>query len=124
MAKTYQYSLRFAIDPYNWDTVKEAKLIDFCKQGQIDNVVFFINPEELNQGHPTLAQVREHWLPTIKSVAERLAKMGITTSLNPWTTLMHSDRGHRVPQSSALIRWSTTWGTPQLRLRVRKMIVG
>lgn len=97
MAKTYQYSLRFAIDPYNWDTVKKAKLIDFCKQGQIDNVVFFINPEELNQGHPTLAQVREHWLPTIKSVAERLAKMGITTSLNPWTTLMHSDRGHRVP---------------------------
>ncbi len=56
MAKTYQYSLRFAIDPYNWDTVKEAKLIDFCKQGQIDNVVFFINPEELNQGHPTLAK--------------------------------------------------------------------
>jgi hypothetical protein len=97
MKRTYQYSLRFAIDPYNWDDLKEAKLIKFCKEAQIDNVVFFINPEELNQGHPTLEQIRKHWLPTIQKVAQKLAQDGISMSLNPWTSLMHSDRGYSVP---------------------------
>lgn len=94
--KTYQYSLRFAIDPFNWDDERESKLIRFCKEARIDNVVFFINPEELNQGHPTVKQVREHWLPTITRVSGKLTEIGVTTSLNPWTTLMHSDRGQKV----------------------------
>lgn len=96
MTRTYQYSLRFTIDPYNWDDEREEKLIKFCREARIDNVVFFINPEELNQGHPTVNQIREHWLPTIEKVSKRLAKDQVTTSLNPWTTLMHSDRGHKV----------------------------
>lgn len=96
MAETYQYSLRFAIDPFNWNEERAKKLIKFCQEARIDNVVFFINPEELNQGHLTIDQVRTHWLPTVAKVSKRLAEMGITTSLNPWTTLMHSDRGQKV----------------------------
>lgn len=96
MTRTYQYSLRFAIDPYNWNVEREDKLIKFCKEARIDNVVFFINPEELNQGHPTVKQIKEHWLPVIEKVSKRLEQDHVTTSLNPWTTLMHSDRGHQI----------------------------
>lgn len=83
MAETYQYSLRFAIDPFNWNEERAKKLIKFCQEARIDNVVFFINPEELNQGHLTIEQVRTHWLPTVAKVSKQLAEMDITTSLNP-----------------------------------------
>ncbi len=36
------------------------------------------------------------WLDAIRPVAARLAQLGVSTSLNPWTTIMHSDRGHSV----------------------------
>ncbi|AEV94371.1 hypothetical protein [Pediococcus claussenii] len=95
MSKNYQYSLRFALDPINWDALKEEKLLKFCEDAHIDNVVFFINSEEINQGHQTIPQIHE-WLSVIKSVSEHLKERSICTSLNPWTTLMHSDRGHKV----------------------------
>ncbi|MCT3030879.1 hypothetical protein [Pediococcus parvulus] len=95
MTANFKYSLRFTLDPESWDAKKEAKLLDFCKKGRIDDVAFFINPEELNQSHLDEKQNRV-WLKTIQSVSLSLKKLGITTSLNPWTTLMHSDRGRKI----------------------------
>ncbi|MFP7242634.1 hypothetical protein [Pediococcus pentosaceus] len=42
MAETYQYSLRFAIDPFNWNEERAKKLIKFCQEARIDNVVFLL----------------------------------------------------------------------------------
>lgn len=92
MVANFEYSLRFAIDRHNWSNQKLRQLLKFCQTGKIDNVCFFINPEELNQGHLTFAHTDE-WLAAIYPVSLALAKIGVTTSLNPWTTLMHSDRG-------------------------------
>lgn len=95
MTANFKYSLRFTLDPENWDDIKESKLLDFCQKGRIDDVAFFINPEELNQSHLTTEQTQV-WLDTIQTVGLKLKQLGITTSLNPWTTLMHSDRGRKI----------------------------
>lgn len=95
MNDTFYYSLRFTLDPKFWSEQKEDELIDFCKNARIDNVCFFINPEELNQGHQTRAE-RQIWLDAILPISEKLKRLNISTSLNPWTTLMHSDRGTTV----------------------------
>lgn len=93
---SFYYSLRYTLDPRANTAAKDAKLLEFCKAGQIDNVTFFINSEELNAGHLTLPQLQV-WLDAIAPVQKQLAAIGVTTSLNPWSTIMHSDRGPTVP---------------------------
>lgn len=88
----FTYSLRYTIDPRANTPEKDAKFLKFVKEALIDNVAFFINPEELNASHLTAAET-ELWLDQIKPLQQELAKLNVTTSLNPWTTIMHSDRG-------------------------------
>ncbi len=92
---TFYYALRYALDPRTNTAEKDDKLLAFCQAARIDNVTFFINSEELNAGHLTVADTQV-WLDAIKPVQDRLAAIGVTTSLNPWSTIMHSDRGQRV----------------------------
>lgn len=94
MANFY-YSLRHALDPRSNTPETDAKLLEFCKKGKIDNVTFMLNVEELNASHLTGPETQV-WLDAIKPVQAELAKIGVTTSLNPWTTIMHSDRGMTV----------------------------
>nr|WP_252897904.1 hypothetical protein [Amylolactobacillus amylophilus] len=89
------YSLRYTIDPRTNTPEKDEKFINFVKDAKIDNVAFFINPEELNASHLTQTETQA-WLDAIIPLQERLAQLGVTTSLNPWTTIMHSDRGQTV----------------------------
>lgn len=91
----FTYSLRYTIDPRANTPEKDAKFLKFVKEALIDNVAFFINPEELNASHLTAAET-ELWLDQIKPLQQELAKLNVTTSLNPWTTIMHSDRGQVV----------------------------
>jgi hypothetical protein len=95
MNMSFEYSLRYTLDPRTNTPQKDDLLLKFCEEGRVDNVAFFINPEELNHSHLTAAQTQV-WLDAIRPLSERLAKVGISTSLNPWTTIMHSDRGQVV----------------------------
>ncbi len=88
----FRYVLRFPMAPgFNEDAVSE-RLVNFCKSGKIDEVMFFINCEELFKGHLTREQTKP-WLEMIARQAEILKKEGIDFSINPWTTLSHADRG-------------------------------
>lgn len=89
------YTLRYMLDPRTNTPIKDQKLLDFVKKGQIDDVAFFINGEELNHSHLTSKETQV-WLDAIRPLQEKLTKIGVTTSLNPWITLMHSDRGYRI----------------------------
>lgn len=91
----YKYCLRYVLDPYTNTPLKNQKLFDFVKRSKIDDVCFILNGEELNNSHLTAQQI-QFWLDKIKPLQKRLAKIGVTTSLNPWTTIMHSDRGFKV----------------------------
>ena len=92
---TFIYTLRYMLDPRANTPAKNEKLIEFVKRGKIDDVAFFINGEELNHSHLTKAETQV-WLDAIKPLQKELSKIGVTTSLNPWTTIMHSDRGYQV----------------------------
>ncbi|MEM3490318.1 MAG: hypothetical protein QXO75_11790, partial [Nitrososphaerota archaeon] len=91
----FRYILRFCIQPGFHQDKRLENLIKFCKEANIDEVTFLIGPEELNTGHPTKEEV-EPWLETIAKAKEVLAPMGIKTSINPWTTLLHTDRGRKL----------------------------
>lgn len=91
----YEYSLRYVFDVRNNTEEKDTALLKFVKDAKIDDVCFIINGEELNHSHLT-EQETELWLDKIKKLQVKLAKLGVTTSLNPWTTIMHSDRGFKV----------------------------
>ncbi|KJY59401.1 Uncharacterized protein JF75_04380 [Lactobacillus kimbladii] len=92
---TFIYTLRYMLDPRANTPTKDEKLIEFVKKGKIDDIAFFINGEELNHSHLTKAET-QLWLDAIKPLQKKLSEIGVTTSLNPWTTIMHSDRGYQV----------------------------
>ncbi|MDF7639359.1 hypothetical protein PT285_08105 [Lactobacillus sp. ESL0791] len=92
---SFTYTLRYMLDPRTNTAEKDQKLFAFVKRAQIDDVAFFINGEELNHSHLTKEETQV-WLDAIAPLQEKLSGLGVTTSLNPWTTIMHSDRGYQV----------------------------
>ena len=91
----YIYSLRIGICPDFMAEEKFLQLEEFCKQAKIDDVQFFINMEEVNDGHLTLQETRP-WLDMLAGFIPRLRAQGITVSLNPWITTLHTDRGRKL----------------------------
>lgn len=92
MEKEFVYSLRIGICPDFYSEEKFRDIVEFCKAANIDDVQFFINMEEVNQGHLTKEETKV-WLNMLSEFKPRLEKEGITVSMNPWTTLLHGDRG-------------------------------
>jgi hypothetical protein len=90
--ETYLYILRLAMVPDFHEEERLAALSSFCREARIDDVAFILWAEELNTGHPTLQEI-EPWLRMVERVKPRLAAQGVTTSLNPWSALLHADRG-------------------------------
>lgn len=91
----FTYTLRYMLDPKTNTAEKNQQLFTFVKKAQIDDVAFFINGEELNHSHLTKEETQK-WLDAIQPLQKKLAEYGVSTSLNPWTTIMHSDRGYQV----------------------------
>ena len=88
----FLYILRLAMVPDFHEEERLDALLAFCREAQIDDVAFILWAEELNTGHPTLQEV-EPWLRMVGRVKPRLADQGVTISLNPWSALLHADRG-------------------------------
>ena len=91
----YVYSLRIGICPDFEPEEKLEHLLGFVESAAIDDVQFFLNMEEINDGHLTPEET-EPWLEMLRSFAPRLKERGVTFSLNPWTTTLHADRGRRL----------------------------
>lgn len=91
----YAYMLRYCLAPGHRTEERLAHLVSVCREGQVDDVMFFINAEELNNGHLTIEETQT-WLDTIVVARERLAPLGVTVSINPWTTLLHATRGRKL----------------------------
>lgn len=67
-------------------------LVKYCRQYKYDDVMFFLNAEDLNDGHIELNAL-EPYLQVILKAKSALKKAGIKTSLNPWNTLLGCERG-------------------------------
>jgi hypothetical protein len=92
MPKTYRYMLRYQLIPGEKEPERIAELAAFCRRNRIEEVMFFIAAEEFNTGHCTREETRV-WVDTIGRAKKALDRQGVVTSLNPWITLLHADRG-------------------------------
>lgn len=91
----YMYSLRFGLCPGFMEKEKFRELEAFCEAAKINDVQFFLNMEEVNNGHLTPNETKP-WLDMIASFIPRLRGHGIQVSLNPWITTLHTDRGRKL----------------------------
>lgn len=91
----FSYILRVCIQPGHHEEERMRELIRFCREGLVDDVMFFIDCEDLNQGHITKEEAKP-WLNLIARAKEQLEPLEITTSINPWVTLNHADRGRKL----------------------------
>ena len=93
------YIIRYSLPPEPEAARPERlrRLLEFCAQGAIDEVMFFLMPEEYNRGQYDPADYRP-WLDFAVQARSLVEQTGCATSLNPWLTLLHCSRGRRSRQ--------------------------
>lgn len=91
----FTYSLRIGICPDFEPETKFQTLLSFCEKAKIDDIIFIINMEEVNDGHLTREETKP-WLEMLKAFRSRVKEKGMMFSLNPWTTTLHTDRGRKL----------------------------
>jgi len=95
-----RYHLRFQVVPGPDVEERAEALAQFCQQLDIEEVVLFVAGEEWNNG-PLGDPELEEWYRTLRVCKEVLDSAGITVSLNPWYTVLHTDRGRHMPTDHA-----------------------
>ena len=88
----FRYILRYYIDPGFHEEERIKELLKVCKDGLIEEVMLFQNPEELFQGHPSDGEI-DRWFLLAGKVKMALDSAGIAMSINPWATTVHVSRG-------------------------------
>lgn len=88
----FSHCLRIQFFPGWHEEERIEGAIRTCKKYGFSNAILFINAEEYNVGHMTREEARP-WVETIKRAASRFRAEGITVSLNPWSEILHLDRG-------------------------------
>lgn len=92
MPDAFRYCFRFCCDPGFNDEIELPKLLAFCDEAHVDDVMVFVNVEELNTGHMDEAE-QDIWLELLARIQPLLRERGITMSINHWHSLMHADLG-------------------------------
>lgn len=88
-----RYTARMQFGPHEDSGEIRRQVLDVCRRGQVDEVMFFAFAEEQNDGHDTLDRLRA-WMAAIRPWKIALEAAGVEVSLNPWHSLLHCDR-HR-----------------------------
>jgi hypothetical protein len=97
MRLTPGYHLRFQIIP-GPNVERDARdLVRFCRRHRVEEVLLFFAAEEWNNGLLSRAE-EDLWFTTVAQAKAILEKGGVTVSLNPWMTTLHTDRGRRFPK--------------------------
>ncbi len=91
MQRGSYYMLRRCLVPWRAEEII-AELEQYCPKNKIDEVAWTIEGEEFNKGLSTLESIKNH-LPWIEKAKDRLAILGVKTSIYAWATLNHADRG-------------------------------
>lgn len=91
-----RYHLRYQIAPEHDVEKVTTELAAFCRKHEIEEVVLFYGAEMFNSGLLSSAD-EDRWFDTIRRSTEILHTAGIGYSLNPWMTVLHTDRGRSMP---------------------------
>ena len=92
--RVFQYMPRITIAPNHYENERIEELVSRCREYDYDEVMFFINNENLFRGFLSTDEIVPY-VKMIKKAKEALSKAGIATSLNPWTTLGHGSYGQQ-----------------------------
>lgn len=96
--RMFRYVLRYYIDPGFQEEERIAELLRICRQGRIEEVMLFYNPEELFQGYPPRKEV-DAWFSLAGRVRSALSAAAVDMSVNPWTTTVHVSRGRKFSEA-------------------------
>ena len=66
--------------------------LDYCRRHDVGEVIWKIEPEDFSHGHPSHGMIGEY-LPWLEKARDMLGEYEILSSINPWVTLNHADRG-------------------------------
>lgn len=94
------YTLRLQFGWHQDPSQIAARLVRLCGETAVDEVMLFFFAEEMNNGHDTPEEIRR-WIDWSKPVTAALRRAGIVTSLNPWHSVLHVDRGRVLKPSQA-----------------------
>lgn len=94
MPDAFRYCFRFCCDPGFNDEIEVPKLLSFVDEALVDDVMVFVNVEELNTGHMDEAE-QDVWLALLNRIKPLLSARGVTLSVNHWHSIMHADLGKR-----------------------------
>ena len=98
-----RFVLRIQFGPYQDAKRITRQLLKLVKETPVDEIMFFLFAEEMNNGHETIEEIKE-WLDASRPYREQLAEEGVVISLNPWSTLLHCDRSRKLKPSQ---QWQT-----------------
>ncbi len=97
---TAHITLRLQFDPHRDVHETAARWVRLCRDADVDEVMLFFFAEEFNNGHDTVDEIRE-WLALSRPITEALHAVGVRTSLNPWHSVLHVDRGRTLKPDQA-----------------------
>lgn len=97
------FTLRMQFGPHQDPQAVAEQLTRLVAEAPVDEVMLFYFAEEQNDGHETLARVRQ-WIETSRPALDALRRAGVPVSLNPWHSLLHCDRGRTLKPGQA---WQT-----------------
>ncbi len=86
-----RYMLRKVPIPWKFQESLD-EIAEFCAENAVEEVIYFIEPEEGSHGLPNLDLIRSY-VPWLIKGREQLAKLGITMSINPYVTQGMRDAG-------------------------------
>jgi hypothetical protein len=92
MGDSFKYMFRFCCDPGFNDAEEIAALQKFVDVARIDDVMVFVNVQEINTGHIT-PEEQDVYLEMMRRIQPMLEEKDVTMSINHWHTLMHADMG-------------------------------
>ena len=76
MPDAFRYCFRFCCDPGFNDEIELPKLAAFCEEARIDDVMVFVNVEELNTGHMDEVE-QDTWLALLGRIKPLLDEVSV-----------------------------------------------
>jgi len=97
------FTLRMQFGPHQDPQDVADQLARLVAEAPVDEVMFFYFAEEQNDGHETLARVRQ-WIESSRPALDAMRRAGVQISLNPWHSLLHCDRSRTLKSGQ---EWQT-----------------
>ncbi len=95
-----QYHLRIQLRPGPDIQERASALARFCVEHEIEEAVFFVDAETANNGFLSDGETEE-WFAALGVAKGAMDGAGVRSSLNPWYTVLHTDRGRHQPEGWA-----------------------